>query len=508
MQTKKTPANSEDLEHLKNLLGEDGFAAAIANLAAKQTAEAETAVEHSGSKIILPAEPEKMSIDKAIALLAIRKQAAEQTFEVREFIEGFPLAAAAAFYRVLQRRYGFVCASSTDLQTVFGSKKINPSLLNIRTGPKPADLLQVPHGAFTLPGFDDEIRTCFERGINNRLGLAIMARLKAKDRDVIKQLVAATREELRTNSIYKGKALLLRADSDNGLKEDFAPEFMDTDKIDPSSLILSRDTQELVDIALFTPITHTKECMAHKVPLKRTVALSGPYGTGKTLCAYSAARLCVDNGWTFVMVDKVQALAAALEFARQFEPSVVFAEDIDRIAEHRDDAANDLLNTIDGILAKDSNVMTVLTTNHLDKLQKAMLRPGRIDAVIQIAAPDSEAAQRLVRMYAGSLLSRDEPLDALGKEIAGYIPAVIREIVERSKLSMITRGANSLRERDLLLAVRSIAPHAALIAQKKETAVNDDEALGRAFRKVINGHDVHADIGRIRKDVTFIRENL
>jgi SpoVK/Ycf46/Vps4 family AAA+-type ATPase len=72
---------------------------------------------------------------------------------------------------------------------------------------------------------------------------------------------------------------------------------------------------------------------AHKVPLKRGVLLEGPYGTGKTLTAFVTAKKCVENGWTFIMLDRVAALKEALTFARMYAPAVVFAEDIDRSVE-------------------------------------------------------------------------------------------------------------------------------------------------------------------------------
>ena len=102
-------------------------------------------------------------------------------------------------------------------------------------------------------------------------------------------------------------------------------------------LIFDADIQDQIDTNILVPICNTDLVRKHKVPLKRTILLEGPYGTGKSLTARMAARVCEANGWTFILLDKVQGLRAALEFGLRYAPAVVFAEDIDRIASERDE---------------------------------------------------------------------------------------------------------------------------------------------------------------------------
>jgi transitional endoplasmic reticulum ATPase len=491
---------------LEALLGKEGIAKAVNDLVAKNKKQAETEIRHSGTEIILPAEPVPMEIKEAIALLALREAAAEQEYQCVEFIKGMPYDVAAAFYRVLKNRYGFASSVAHEVQTFFGNKKtVKPYILNVRVGPEPGEILQVPFGAYQLPGFSAPITTAFDY-VGGQWGMSIKASLKAKDRDAIRAIVTAVETELRSNSIYRGKALILKTNEYGEVEGQPEPEFMSTTKIDPSRLILPATIAHLVEVALFTPVRKTEACVKHDIPLKRTVTLAGPYGTGKTLCAYATAKYCVENGWTFVMVDRPEGLKAALEFARQFEPAVVFAEDIDRVTEHRDTAANDLLNTIDGILAKDSRVMTVLTTNHIEKVQKAMLRPGRMDAIVNFVAPDAEAAQKLIRLFAGKLLKKGASLERLGEIVAGHIPATLREIVERSKLGMISRGDTAITEHDLIVAAESMKAHADLIAEHKVASVSAEEAAGRALKNLMNGH--HQDIKRIDQGVDALCERL
>jgi transitional endoplasmic reticulum ATPase len=161
-------------------------------------------------------------------------------------------------------------------------------------------------------------------------------------------------------------------------------------------------------------------------------------------------------------------LKDALLFAQRYAPAVVFAEDVDRCIDKRDNAGNDLLNVIDGILTKNSQVITVLTTNFVEKLDKAMLRPGRLDAVISIHTPGPDAVGRLIRLYGRDLVKQDEPLDQVGEELAGNIPATIREVVERSKLAMIANSREQVTQEDLLIAGRGMSGHLALLAGKPD----------------------------------------
>jgi transitional endoplasmic reticulum ATPase len=155
----------------------------------------------------------------------------------------------------------------------------------------------------------------------------------------------------------------------------------------------------------------------------------------------------------------------------------VFAEDIDRVMGTRDDKANDLINTIDGVISKTAQVMTVLTTNFVERLDRAMLRPGRLDAVISIRPPGPETVGRLIHHYAGRLLHPDADLTEVGVILAGQIPASIREAVERAKLGMISRGDTQVTAEDLKTSALTMVNHLAILAGKKVDPENTPEKM-------------------------------
>lgn len=444
--------------------------------------EVNAPVKHDGKAIILPAEPGKMPLEIGIEALQRKIQEENQKFQTHELFDAFPYDAAVAVVRAMTELFGWPVAESRP--SFFGPQP--PSFLNVQLSLDPKDIIQVPMGQFKLPAISDPVQTGISQG-----KYYIGGEIKKKDAHHIVAIATRAREILKTESIYRGRPIKIHVDDDGDLMWQMAPEFIDVRDISESDLIFDKDVTEQIDTNLLVPIKETALCRKHKIPLKRGVLLEGKYGTGKSLTAKMVARTAELNGWTFVLLDKIQGLRPALEFAVKYAPCVVFAEDIDRILAERDDAANDLINTIDGVVGKNVEVMTIMTTNHLQNIQAVMLRPGRIDAVISLRPPKADACQRLVRHYAGALLANDADLTEVGDalESGEFIPAAIRECVERAKLTMIGRRDEHIIANDVLVAVKTMKDHMALLTPAK-AELSHAEKLGEALRHVVqNGSE-------------------
>lgn len=466
-----------------------GLQEIVGQITARENPKDDTQVVWEGTQVKLPADPERMTYRKGVEVLLAREAAENQEYDLFERVPGMPLDAAAAFAHVLKERYGWLAAQTK--QTIFGPQP--PQMKVVKTGPKPEDYIEVPIGEFKLHDISTTIETGFARPSKDRkaqfMDFYIQATVNYADRQVIMDLIAATRRHMTENSIYRGKAMRLSVDGGGDLDSLIEPNFIDLAAVDTKALVLNDDVQDLVNVSLRTPIQKTDACRRHNIPLKRGILLYGPYGTGKTLTALVTAREAVENGWTYVMVDDSSALAATLEFARQFQPCVVFAEDIDRVVDHkRTDDANDIINTIDGALSKSDEVITVLTTNHIDRIPPVMLRNGRLDALVPINLPDQKAAMRLVRYYSGPLLDDATDLSGLGEMLEGFIPATIREVVERAKLSMLMHDRQQLSQGDLKTSAFGLKEHANLLSDKTPEPTAE-EAFGKAFKGLLNGHD-------------------
>jgi transitional endoplasmic reticulum ATPase len=378
--------------------------------------------------------PNGMSITEARALLRRRQEYLEEEVTVASNYDAFPWDGANALEQVLIKKFGWAPATATP--GFFGPTP--PKMITIEVGP--GKVKQVPWGSFSLPGVEGLLNT----GVAQKAGrflFALNATVKRKDEATIKDIYTMVREYLKDGSIYRGQAIKIRFLDDDGKPLAMPdPTFMDTSHIQREMLIYSKHIEDAVETNLFTPISRVQDTLDNGLPVKRAVLLGGTYGTGKTLAATVASKIAVDNGITYVYVPRADELPQAIEFAKLYQSPacVLFCEDVDRVTSgERNVKMDDLLNIVDGIDTKNHHLITVFTTNDLDSINPAMIRPGRLDCVIEVMAPDAEAVQRLLRAYGGKSIAEGTDLTMAGKALEGSIPAVIAEVLKRAKLSQL-----------------------------------------------------------------------
>ena len=431
-------------------------------------------VQRHGTKIILP---EGMSNVRAADHLLKLEEYDNQEVEFHEPINGFVWDAAAALRVVIDRKFGFSMGIATP--GFFGEKP--PQMIGVEIDVNKT--IQVPWGRFTLPGMNGFLQTSTSRSGDGMTILELAGKTSRKYQHIVSEIAEDTRKELSVRSIYRSKAIRLQFKDGRSVKEIPDVRFVDLSGIDPESLFFNEDVAVQINTNIYTPILNTEECLRCGIPLKRGIVLAGNYGTGKTLVAAATAKYATQNGWTFIYINSVDELSTAIQFARMYKRCIIFAEDIDRAATlTREDDVNEILNTIDGIDTKSSQIMVILTTNHVEMINPAMLRPGRLDSVIIVEPPDKETVQRLCRYYAGALLDKDENIEAVGLELAGVIPAVIRECVERAKLYAISlghhkNGAAFLDCSALLHSAKGLKKQLELINKKPDLQVSGGDAF-------------------------------
>jgi hypothetical protein len=452
----------------------------------QKTVHAAQIVNH-GEKMILP---EGMEISDAIDLLERRRDYLEEVIEVRESFNVFPWDGANALNEVLTRRYGWAPAEA--IPGFFGDTP--PQLISIEVGPNLTK--QVPWGRFSLPAISGHIE-CEAPVKDGRRVFGIEAHILRKDEESIRKLFDELRVELLANSIYRGKAFKIRFRGDNGKVLPMPePKFMSTDDVDEQMLVYPSSVEAAIETNLFTPIRRVADCKANGIPVKRGVLLGGTYGTGKTLAAKVASKYAVQCGVTYLYVPRADELADAVEFAKLYQDPacVIFCEDIDRAMDgERTEAMDDILNIIDGIDTKSSNIIVVLTTNNLEGINPAMLRPGRLDAVIDVLPPDAPAVQKLLRLYGGEAIPADVDLTSVSDKLAGRIPAVIAEVVKRAKLAQLRMQAvgtkvTTVTAEALAEAAETMNSQLELLYREKPTkAPSIDGVLSQIVNSAIGG---------------------
>jgi SpoVK/Ycf46/Vps4 family AAA+-type ATPase len=446
----------------------------------------DTPLVHEGKQIKLPGDPDNMPYDDAIQVIQRVKQSEIQTYTVSERVDGLPWDALVAVFRAMQEIYGVILPQS--MKTWFGDRP--PEFVSIKTGPDAKDIVQVPIGLYTLPGMKAPIMVQMEYK-----GCVMNGEVNKRDRARFVEIATRAKQIVQSDSIYKGKSIRLLVDLDGDLDLNMQPDFFDVRNVTEGDMIHNRVTQSIIETSILSPIKNEMACRKHGIPLKRGVLLEGRYGTGKTLTARVTAKVAVDHGWTFIVIAKAEGLSAALNAAQRYQPAVVFAEDIDRFGDRTKESVNDLVNLMDGLIPANAAVMTVLTTNFVEQIDRALLRPGRLDAVVSIDAPDAETVGRLIRLYGGALLAEDVGLEQAGEILQGQIPATVAEVVKRAKLAMLTEDREALSEADLVTAAESMKRHLALLEGIKPPRSKGD-ILAECLREVILDADVMGDFLR------------
>ena len=219
------------------------------------------------------------------------------------------------------------------------------------------------------------------------------------------------------------------------------------------------------------------------------VLLHGPPGTGKTMLAKAVAN---QTDATFIkmagseLVHKFIGEGAKLvrdlfELARQNEPAVIFIDEIDAIASKRTESKTSgdaevqrtmmqLLSEMDGFEDR-GEIRIIAATNRFDMLDRAILRPGRFDRLIEVPKPDEEGREQIFQIHTRSMNVADDvefpDLAAMADDASG---ADIKAICTEAGMFAIRDDRTEVTMADFHNAWEKI--------QQEET---DDEEVSRTF---------------------------
>jgi len=177
--------------------------------------------------------------------------------------------------------------------------------------------------------------------------------------------------------------------------------------------------EELVDVAEWLKDPKRFEKLGARAP--RGVLLYGPPGTGKTMLARAVAgHAGVDffaaSGSSFVEMFVGRGAARIRRLfkeARNAGRAVIFIDEIDAVGGHRgsgsgdggtserEQALNQLLVELDGFERDPGMVIVLAASNAVEKLDRALLRPGRFDRQVLVAPPDRDGREAILRSHAG-----------------------------------------------------------------------------------------------------------
>ena len=220
------------------------------------------------------------------------------------------------------------------------------------------------------------------------------------------------------------------------------------------------------------------------------VLLTGPPGTGKTMLAKAIANSTSATFLGLVGSELAQKyigeggrlVRELFDLAKEKAPAIIFIDEIDSIGSKRLDSSTSgdrevqrtlmqLLSEMDGFEST-QNVKIIAATNRPELLDKALLRPGRFDRIIEIGLPDSSARTKILKILTQNMpLNKSVNLKQIANKTDGFSGAELKALVMEAGMKAISEGQESVTESDFSLALSTIEEN------RKDPLRNNHEGL-------------------------------
>src|SRR3954452_17519248 len=225
---------------------------------------------------------------------------------------------------------------------------------------------------------------------------------------------------------------------------------------------------ELMDVAEWLRDPDRFAALGAQPP--RGVLLFGPPGTGKTMLARAvAAQAGVDffsaSGSSFVEMFVGRGAARIRRLFREARKSgraVLFIDELDAVGgqrgtgsgdggtSEREQALNQLLVELDGFERDPGTVIVIAASNNVEKLDKALLRPGRFDRQVLVAPPDRSGREAILRAHSeGKPLASNLDLVDVARKTTGMTGAQLANALNEAAIIAGRAERDAIEREDL-----------------------------------------------------------
>eukprot|EP00002_Diphylleia_rotans_P034388 TRINITY_DN7375_c0_g1_i7.p1 TRINITY_DN7375_c0_g1~~TRINITY_DN7375_c0_g1_i7.p1 ORF type:complete len:640 (+),score=119.74 TRINITY_DN7375_c0_g1_i7:611-2530(+) len=219
------------------------------------------------------------------------------------------------------------------------------------------------------------------------------------------------------------------------------------------------DVRQRLKEAVEWPLKYPEAFQRMGIRPPKGVLLYGPPGCSKTMMAKAIA---TESGLNFIAIkgpelfskwvgDSEKAVRDVFRKARAASPSIVFFDEIDALTVERGSGAgtvadrvlSQLLNELDGISPL-SNVTVIAATNRPDIIDKAIMRPGRIDRILYVAPPSSMARLEILRISLRKTpVCGDVDLDVICSKMHGFSGAEVTSVCREAAMSALEESLDA-----------------------------------------------------------------
>ena len=274
---------------------------------------------------------------------------------------------------------------------------------------------------------------------------------------------------------------------------------------------LDEEKNELIEVVDFLKEPKKFQDMGAKIP--RGILLCGKPGTGKTLIAKAIAG---EAGVPFIsmsgseFIEMFAGLGASrvrklFEKAKKIAPCIVFIDEIDAIGARRTNASgaesennqtlNQLLVEMDGFDTNET-VIVLAATNRPEMLDKALLRPGRFDRQITIAAPDARGREEILKIHGKNKKFADDiDLKDIAEDTAGFTGAELANVLNEAAIVATIKRHKKIQMSDLEEAVKKVT----VGLEKHSRVISDKDKRLTAYHEA--GHAIVSKFLETQTDV-------
>jgi cell division protease FtsH len=233
------------------------------------------------------------------------------------------------------------------------------------------------------------------------------------------------------------------------------------------------------------------------------IMLHGPPGTGKTLLAKAVAH---ESGAQFfsqsaaAFVEMFAGLGAArirrlFAMARDNRPAIIFIDEIDAVGGQRgsdnngerEQTLNQLLVEMDGFNST-GDLVVIAASNLLEKLDPALLRPGRFDRQIFVSPPDVRGREEILHVHTRSKpLSADVDLKLIARQTSGLTGADLANLCNEAAIACARAHRSALVHADFDSALERV-----IAGMQSRRRLNEHERRVVAYHEA--GHALCAEL--------------
>ncbi|XP_018571693.1 spermatogenesis-associated protein 5 [Anoplophora glabripennis] len=201
------------------------------------------------------------------------------------------------------------------------------------------------------------------------------------------------------------------------------------------------------------PLKHPDSFIRLGITPPRGVLMFGPPGCSKTMIAKA---LATESGLNFLSIkgpelfskwvgESEKAVREVFRKARQVAPSIIFFDEIDAIGGERSSGTStsvqervlaQLLTELDGVTPL-GDVTILAATNRPDRIDKALLRPGRLDRIVYVPLPDADTRREIFRIKLSRMPVLNVDIEDLVKKTECYSGAEVNAVCHEAAMKAL-----------------------------------------------------------------------